>query len=508
MKSKLYVRVLAFLLCFAMLATSIPLLAFAEDVEQDTTQEQLPEEDEDADEEESPEEIPEESPDEEEDIFASVADVTTVEDLEAELLLQTRAIRLAEDIVLDRTLYVTADTVIFTEQAHTLTRAADFAGDMFVVGEAADGTLCESAVTLTFGHPDSREKDLLTIDGNKDAMTVAVTGTVLFVVGGATVQLYENVTITNHKKVGNEKTLTEAYGVSYVYRVGGAVAIVAANAAMDIFGGQYTNNSVNDITDTSTEEGQTSTHGGAIYNFGTVNIYGGTFEGNHAARGGMLYCYRTTCIYNAQILNNTASTYGGAIYMPDSTAAFLFLGGENDYAACLVVFRENTAANNGGAIYSRNKLEAQDVQFIGNSATGGSGGAVSGGAMQLAFINTVFDGNTAKSYGAAVYYTGENGKEDIPELSCVDVVFRNNSVSATGGALYMNGNAAAHMENAEFTSNTAKNNGGAVYLNNGHIDIDGGSFTNNSCSSTGGAISANNEATIRLNRITATGNSG
>ncbi len=552
MNQKPFARILAFVLAVVMVMSVLPVQIFAETTE--TTQQQetsssatqattLPGEETPLQEEAPlPGEGEENEPDqgendpeggEEEDIFANVIDVSSAEELELELAMQTRAIRIVSDFEIDRTFYITADTAIYTTEAHTLTRAADFAGDIFVVGENAEGVVCETPVVLTLGHPESAQKDLLTIDGNKANMTVPVTGTVIFVLGKQSVQLYPNLTVTNCKKDRNEKLLTGDYTVSYAENVGGAVAILTGSSSMDIFGGTYSNNDAINITETETGTVETATHGGAFYNYGTLNVYGGTFTNNYATRGGVFYCYRTTRIYNAQILNNSASTYGGAIYMPNSTAAFLFIGGENGVTDSQVTFQGNTATSGGGAIYARNKMEAQDVRFIGNSATTGSGGAVTAGSMQLSFANAVFEGNTAKNYGAAIYYAGGIGKEDVYDLTCTGVTFSNNSTSATGGALYMNGGAIAQMEDVTFNANTAPNNGGAIYLNDGHVaiaggaftgnsanvggavcltnsgsfDMDGGSFTENSSVTTGGAIHTTNEASVRLNAVTASKNS-
>ena len=90
---------------------------------------------------------------------------------------------------------------MFTEQAHTLTRDPAFGGDLFVVGESADGTRGEVGVTLTLGHIDSAVMNLLAVDGNWDNMTVRVTGSAIFVVKASCADLYENVTVSNHRKV-------------------------------------------------------------------------------------------------------------------------------------------------------------------------------------------------------------------------------------------------------------------------------------------------------------------
>ncbi len=485
-------RIFALALCLILLVTTLPLSALAEELgdgELTTEEGEL-----------LPEEGEEEEPGQDVDIYADPVDVSTADELEAALAEKTRAIRIAADITLDRTFCITADAAIFTEESHVLTRADSFAGDLFVVGEAADGTVCEESVTFTLGHADSTEKDFLIIDGNRDNMNVDVVGSAIFVVGGSTAELYENVTIRNHYKIGNEKTLTGNYGVSYVEQVGGAVAIISAKATMNIYGGTYAGNSVNDVS-----EG-VSNQGAVIYNFGTLSVYGGTFEDNYAARGSVVYCYRKTYIYNAVIRNNSASSLGGAVYMPNSTAAFLYLGGENDYADSNVVFEGNTANSNGGAIYAHNKLEVQDTQFINNSATTGTGGAIHSSKVELVLTNTVFDGNTAKSYGGAVYETGVNGKDDVPEITGTDVVFKNNRALTTGGAIYMNKEATAYLENADFINNTAQNNGGAVYLNAAYLDINGGTITQNSSSTNGGALTAVAASSIRFNEIDASQN--
>ncbi len=502
MNKNIITKLTAFLLCLALICTILPISALTEVMQEPD----LPVEYEINTPDDEDEIItPDDGEEEEVDIYANAVDVSNGSELAEALEEEAYSIRITADFQLDQTFYVTGDTVIFSQEAHTLTRARGFGGDIFVVGERKDGTFCENAVKLTLGDPESTEKNLLVIDGNRDKMDADVTGTIIFVVSGASADLYENVTIKNNKKVGNEKTLTEQYGVSYVGRVGGAVAILSAKTTMNIYGGTYSDNAVNDVTNSTTEEGQVSTQGGAIYNFGTLNIYGGTFENNYAARGGVFYCYRTTNIFNADIKNNTASDMGGVVYMPNSTGAHLFLGGENPYGESHVTIQNNTSDGYGGAIYARNELDIQNTDFIGNSVTSSSGGAIAAFAMEVTISNSSFKENTAASYGAAIYYASENGK-DTPELTVTGTVFENNSVSSSGGAVYMNGNASAYMENVKFTGNTSENNGGAIYLNNGHIDVNGAVIENNSCGTTGGAITGNNESSIKLNEVTATNN--
>jgi|GEM_PF-942122 len=510
----LFKRSLAWLLVLVLVCSTMPLTALADDtlgevpdgiVEGDGEPDDPMGDEFDGEEPEGGEEK-EPGDGEPEDIYANPVDVDSIQALEQALADQTGAIRITADLTLDRTFYVTANTAIFTEAAHTLTRDPAFGGDLFVVGEFADGTRCEEGVTLTLGHADSTAKNLLVIDGNRDNVTVPVTGSVFFVVKASCVNLYENVTAINHYKDGNEKTLTNNYGVSYLPRVGGAVAIITAGARMNVYGGTYSHNAVNDIIEDS-DEGAASSQGGVIYNFGTLNIYGGVFEHNYAGRGGAIYCYRTTNIYKATFNNNAAGSMGGVVYMPASTAAYLYVGGENEYGESGVTFRGNTSVSAGGAIYAYNLVEIQNADFIENSTTGSSGGAIHGKAMELIIASSTFDGNVAKSYGAAVYLITENDKESL-ELTVTDTVFNNNTANATGGAVYMNGGATAYMENVTFTDNTASNYGGAIYLNDGHVDMNGGVINGNSGSGNGGAITVNNGSSVKLNEVTADGNSG
>ncbi len=501
MKQTIVKRVLSLLLVCIMLVTMLPMTALADEVTGDEIYDNTDGEIDGDNGDNGDGEM-----EEDEEINLNTATpVVSAQELEAALLAQTRAIRIAGDFELDRTFYITADTIIFSLEAYTLTRAATFGGDVFVVGENADGTACEEAVSLTVGHPESEERDLLIIDGNKDNMTVDVTGTVFFVLRNCTVDLYHNLTVTNAKKVGNEKTLTGNYTVSYAIRVGGPVAILTGGSEMTIFGGTYTNNSVNDIVDSSTDEGQVSTHGGAFYNYGTMRIYGGNFTDNYAARGGALYNYRTMRIYAANISRNTASSIGGAIYMPNSTAAFLYLGGQNATVDSGVTFSGNTAVSYGGAIYARNVLTVENTVFSNNAVTDGHGGAISAGNMTMSVDTSSFDNNTASGHGGAIYYSGENDKTDVPELAVSNTQFSDNSAASDGGAVYVSDGALARFASCGFEANTS-NDGAAFYSTNGKSDFDSVDFVDNVAAATGGAVAIYTGSTSVMNAITAAGN--
>lgn len=408
-------------------------------------------------------------------------DVTNADELEEALASDNGLIRLMGNITLDRTLYITKDTTIFGVSSYTITRAADFAGDLFVVGQQANGELCEEGVTLTLGREDGTTADHLILDGNKDNLTVDVVGSALFVCDGATVNLTKEVTLQNHKKVGNDRTSHENVTVSYPNRVGGAAAIVAGGGTLNIYGSTFRGNEVKTVS----ENDQSCVQGGAVYNYGTTNVYGGLFEDNTAYFGGVFFNYRRLNIYNATIQNNTSADLGGAIYVPNSTAAYTNIGTANDVIEPNVVFSGNYGGDDGGAIYARNVLNVENTLFENNSSNG-YGGAINALTIRMTLKNVIFRGNSSTAtVGGAIYASGNNGKEQI-ELSGENVTFENNSAT-NGGALYFSNDVRAYFKNATFTGNTA-GNGGAVYVKGSSLEIDGATFEGNTASTKAGGI--------------------
>ena len=431
-------------------------------------------------------------------------DVYSAAQLERALAAGHEKICICADFQVDRTFYITKNVTVYSKEAHTLTRAADFAGDIFVVGEYADGTAAESEedIVLTLGDPGSKTANLLVLDGNKDNLTVDVAGSAIFVCAAGRADLYDNLTVQNFKKVTNDRTAQSRHGVSYPERIGGAGLILAKNAEANIYGGIYQNNEVNSVT----PEGEAATtcfQGGFAYNFGVLNVYGGTFEGNYAQSGAALFNYRTANIYAAQILRNTASDLGGAIYMPNSTGAVLNLGQENEVAEPSVLFQGNTAADDGGAIYARNKVNIKNTQFKENSTTG-YGGAIVAYATVMTVEDSLFYKNTA-NYGGAIFLSGSNEKETL-ELTVKNTDFQENSTTKNGGAIYAEKSARIYGEDLTFDGNAA-NYGGAVYCTGATVEINGADMDQNSAANYGGAVSVYSSGKVTLNAVNTEGNS-
>ncbi|MBR2461098.1 MAG: hypothetical protein IKB34_07720 [Clostridia bacterium] len=397
-------------------------------------------------------------------------DVSTSAELEAALSDGIDAICITADFEIDRTFYITENTIVYSKEKVKLTRNANFAGDMFVVGQKVDNTLCEAGVIFSLGGYDDDGSSMLTIDGNKENMTVDVTGSVIFVCAGAQADLYNDFVATNCYKSGNERTLDTIHGfpTNNVSTIGGPVGIIAKDGCMNIYGGTYSHNS--GTTDSSIT---TSAYGGAFYNYAVMNIYGGVFEGNSAVRAGVFYNYRTLFIYNATIKDNTASTAGGAIYAPTSSGAKTYLGGVSEYCESRVVFSGNTAATYGGAIYSTGRVTAQDTTFSGNSAETGGAIYVGGKYGPLSAQDCMFDNNTATSNGGAIASSGHNTLNITTDIMLANTVFSGNS-ALNGGAVYTEGSettgyVVARLDKVKFISNEATN-GAGIYMN-GAADV-------------------------------------
>lgn len=166
---------------------------------------------------------------------------------------------------------------------------------------------------------------------------------------------------------------------------GGAVVMDGAEAyAVTICGSSFTNNA-----------GGARAFGGAIFRtpdgaMQKTTIDRSTLAGNTAPNGGALYFHNSNLIVTASTISgNTATTSGGGLFADGSSLAFT-----ND------TFADNIAEKGlGGAIaLFGNGGSLQNLTFVGNQASGGSGyfGAAIAGNTALSINNTLFDANTTR----------------------------------------------------------------------------------------------------------------
>lgn len=229
---------------------------------------------------------------------------------------------------------------------------------------------------------------------------------------------------------------------------GGAIALSAGTGVNStIANSQFTRNTnqglgsalfvgrkgfINMVNCSLSENGNSNTEGGTLYVVdGTVNMENSKFAFNVAQSGGAIELSRSANLtaFNSQFLNNSATGLGGAIYTSVKSSATVSSS----------AFSGNTALE-GGAIYAigASRVILNDVSSIDNTAQS-FGGVVSVAATaSLSILASNFTGNQA--------YTG-------------------GSVSV---ALY----ASMSISASTFEKNTAKDFGGAIYIDTRTHGID------------------------------------
>lgn len=226
--------------------------------------------------------------------------------------------------------------------------------------------------------------------------------------------------------------------------------------------------------------------GGAIANFGVLDIDGATFEANKSQTetrdsqpvgGGAisLGIDSKTTIKNTKFVNNETGFNGGAI----GTRRTI----------------NNGDITNGS--HENHSLIISDSAFIGNKATGtttdradnklqgGNGGAIFNDANTNAELSgtVVFSGNEAGNAGGAIFVADASSSMEIAS----GAVFKSNSAKL-GGAIYNKGNLGT-LDGVTFEDNTAETNGGAILNSNGGkiASITNSIFKNNTSTNGGGA---------------------
>lgn len=272
--------------------------------------------------------------------------------------------------------------------------------------------------------------------------------------------------------------------------------------------------------------------GGAIANFGVLDIDGATFEANKSQTettdsqpvgGGAisLGIDSKTTIKNTKFVNNETGFNGGAIGTRRTINNGDITNGSHENHSLIIsdsAFIGNKATGtttdradnklqggNGGAIASTfNNTQISNTVFEKNEAI--NGGAVYNQSLfntnnqtqendkggDIKFADVTFDGNKASTNGGAIF----NDANTNTELSGT-VVFSGNEAGNAGGAIFV-ADASSSMEiasGAVFKSNSAKL-GGAIY-NKGNLGaLDGVTFEDNTAETNGGAILNSNGGKI------------
>lgn len=262
----------------------------------------------------------------------------------------------------------------------------------------------------------------------------------------------------------------------------------------------------------------TNGEGGALHinSMQGTNIVNTSFSSNSAlgtgAKGGAVYYEGNGDFVGRNLVfgNNIAQSDGGAIYASTITLT----GDENDISDVIVgnVFSSNTSlSGNGGAMYVSNAT-LDSTSFWGNMALAGDGGAIYASTLTVTGQGTLFSaligdftGNYSAGNGGAIYVTD---KADLKE-TVFYMNYATNTSAGLGGAIYAGNNADVKVTTNYFIYNNA-NKGGAIY-NAGKMRIADTLLGGNEASSDGGAIYASGNTDIfnsNLEQNVAGGNGG
>lgn len=331
----------------------------------------------------------------------------------------------------------------------------------------------------------------LTINGGTFSNnTSTANGGAFYVYGSSSNLIINSGTISNNTASSSGGAICISGGNLTIN--GGVITGNTANSG----GGVYVSSGVVTMNNGVISKNTSSSSGGGISASGsssTLTINNGTISENTANSGGGIYSSNTNLtIKNCSILKNSAivSVGGGLCFINNSNENPLELNGN-------ILFSNNSATTYGGAIYvqgTRAELSCKNVTICNNSCANGAGISMSSdsknlilGGSQVRIYN-----NTATSNGGAIIL--------------------NALYSSSAGTAY---SASMTMNSGYIYGNTATN-GGAIYVETathdgieadyGTITVNSGLIYNNTATDSGGAIYATSGSIVTINNGSIYGN--
>lgn len=359
---------------------------------------------------------------------------------------------------------------------------------LFALGAATFATPAEA---YTYNWPD----DGATITSKLDGM---------YIVGENKTVTFDGVSASELQQSTYVGTILENQGTtkiqgdsSFIGNQNGQSGGVIYNFSGDltIDGANFTDNSANAasgaihlqtgklIVRDSEFTGNKASEGGAIESHTRVKetnesnhmeIYGSTFTNNEAEYFGALGIFGvdgTNIIKNSHFIGNSATSTVSGVDGDGGDGGAVFLGSEAKLKITGSEFKDNTAANDGGAIATRTTLQGnatsslvvEDSTFTNNTASA-TGGAIYANVSEAKISGSTFEKNSA-NMGGAVYNDAHDKNGNVAKIEVTDSSFVNNTATTSGGAMYNAGEATikAVDSNVVFEGNTANSVANDLY---------------------------------------------
>ena len=318
-------------------------------------------------------------------------------------------------------------------------------GKTITVNSGAGIKVTGEKTTLNLGANGYDKK--LTIEGDTGVAFITVSG-------GATANMYENVTLQNRQQVDQACVVLEENSVFNMH--GGVIQNCKGK-----YGGVSLKNGSRFIMEGGTISGCSANEGGGLYatNQSTITINNGTISGCSAYAGGGLYAtYSSKITINKGTISECSASEGGGLYVDGSTltieggtisgctASGAGMGGGLCAYNSIIAISGGTIKNNkaiyGGGVALNNSWinPITNWTVIDNEAyktKRGNGGI--GGGIYLDYVSmNVSDGsnriynNQAEGHGADIFLDGSNSSITLPDAAGMGVKYRDSGINIDG----------------------------------------------------------------------------
>ena len=208
------------------------------------------------------------------------------------------------------------------------------------------------------------------------------------------------------------------------------------------------------VEDSNFVNNTASSWGGAIFASGETSISNSNFTDNNVNgyAGAVFVQSGKLTVDESNFINNSATNYGGAIFASSETS----ISNSN--------FTDNEASSGGALYIQSSKLTVDESNFVNNSATN-YGGAIYSVYSDVAFDKSNFTDNKA-GYGGAVFNYATNSNK----FTVVESNFTNNSATGNAGAIYMIAGK-NNVSKSYFDGNNINGNKNAIYMQSGELEL-------------------------------------